>query len=95
MHYSNYEKIEPQKMILRDHLVFDRTALANERTLLAYLRTAVMVFATGFTLFKIFADSLAIKTAGLVSVGASLLVFIVGLANFFRLRGRLKKIYKK
>ena len=29
-------------MILRDHLAYDRTVLANERTLLSYLRSAIV-----------------------------------------------------
>ena len=37
------EQFTAEELILRDHLALDRTRLANERTLLAYLRTALML----------------------------------------------------
>lgn len=38
---SPYQAFVIEEMILRDHLAVDRTSLANERTLLSYLRTAL------------------------------------------------------
>jgi len=54
-----YSKINPDDMILRDHLAYDRTVLANERTLLSYLRTAIALLAAGATLVKIFPEEQA------------------------------------
>ena len=45
-----YSKINPSDMILRDHLAYDRTVLANERTFLSYMRTSIALFAAGGTL---------------------------------------------
>jgi len=36
-----------EKIILRDHLAMERTKLANERTLLSYLRSALYLFLGG------------------------------------------------
>jgi len=49
-----YSKFNQSEMILRDYLAQDRTKLANERTFLAYLRTAITFSAAGGTLIKIF-----------------------------------------
>lgn len=39
---SPYSKFDTDDLILRDQLAIDRTLLANERTLLAYLRSGVV-----------------------------------------------------
>ena len=39
--YSPYQAFVVEEMILRDHLAVDRTSLANERTFLSYVRTAL------------------------------------------------------
>ena len=42
-----------EKLILRDHLAMEHTTLANQRTLLAYIRTAVSFFGAGIALVKV------------------------------------------
>ena len=42
-----YDDVNKDEMITRDYLALDRTELANSRTLLAYIRTAIAVFAAG------------------------------------------------
>jgi putative membrane protein len=44
------------ELILADHLALDRTRLANERTLLAYIRTAFMLVVAGVTALKLFVE---------------------------------------
>ncbi len=74
----------------RDSLALIRTDLANERTLLAYGRTALMVVATGVSLIKFFPESpLAISLGWALSV-AGAIIGITGLARFTRLRKRLR-----
>lgn len=63
-------------MLLRDCLALDRTRLANERTLLAYVRTAFMLVVAGATALKLFVD-----TPGVVITAWALIVSgFVGLA---------------
>ncbi|MCP3967555.1 MAG: DUF202 domain-containing protein [Lentisphaerae bacterium] len=73
-----YYKVNPDNMIVRDHLALDRTILANERTFLAYLRTAVGFAAGGITLLKVF-DSFWWQLSGWTAVGASLFIIILGI----------------
>ncbi|TWU56174.1 DUF202 domain-containing protein [Rubripirellula reticaptiva] len=72
-----------------DDLALARTHLANERTLLAYGRTALMVAATGVTLIKFFADTVPIRTMGLILIGLGLIVGLVGIQRFVSLKRRL------
>jgi putative membrane protein len=46
--------VTPDKLILRDCLAAERTRLANERTLLAYLRCALILFMAAITILKLF-----------------------------------------
>lgn len=45
-----YARFEKTALILRDELAVDRTRLANERTLLAYLRSAMALVIAGATI---------------------------------------------
>jgi putative membrane protein len=69
---------------LRECLALERTTLANERTFLSYARTAVMVFITGITAFKLFGDNLIIFVLGWGAILLSTLLFFVGLKKYTR-----------
>ena len=86
-----YESHEPEQLILRDHLAIDRTRLANERTFLAYIRTAMMLLLAGGTVIKFFGDSdLAVVSGwGLVVLG--LVVALFGIGRFVAMRGRIDR----
>ena len=56
--HEPYARFKEQDLILRDYLAADRTALANETTFLAYLRTVLALVAGGVSLVHFF-DSLA------------------------------------
>lgn len=68
-----------------------RTDLANERTLLAYTRTALMVSVTGATLIKFFPDEQAIQVIAWGFVAVGLIVLSIGAARFGSLRKRLHR----
>lgn len=73
----------------RDQLALVRTDLANERTLLAYGRTALMVSATGATLLKFFPESLWVTMGSWPLVALGILIALFGILRFLRLRSRL------
>jgi len=75
-----YARFARRERILRDELAIDRTVSANERTLLAYVRTALTLIIAGATFIQ-FIESGALRVAGFVAVPAGLLV---GLAGFWR-----------
>ena len=75
----------------RDFLALVRTDLANERTLLAYGRTALMVSATGATLLKFYPDSMAVRAASWPLVVLGVLIALFGTIRFARLKSRLPR----
>jgi inner membrane protein YidH len=82
-----------------------REHLANERTLLAWVRTAVALMGLGFVVarFGLFLRQLALEQAappepvhasaviGAALVGASLLLTAVSTVRFFRARGQIER----
>lgn len=81
--------VEPKRSRTDDLALF-RTDLANERTLLAYLRTSLMVFGTGATLIKFFADSEWLLRTGWSLIAAGLFVGVFGVIRFMVMRKRLR-----
>lgn len=85
--YTNEER-----MILRDHLAMERTKLANERTLLSYVRSSLYLLLGGIGLVGIkqnlFED---LKVVGLVAIGLSVLFLAVGIIRYIQLKGHLRQ----
>lgn len=73
----------------RDRLARVRTSLANERRLLAYVRTSIMLLATGVTLLKFFARDQTSIVLGGVLVGVSIVVALVGLWRYHRVHRKI------
>jgi putative membrane protein len=90
-----YSKINPDDMILRDHLAYDRTVLANERTLLSYLRTAIALLAAGGTLVKIFPDEASMVRLGVVLLALGAMAAYIGIWRFVAVKRKLSLTYRK
>ena len=71
-------------------LAMMRTDLANERTLLAYGRTALMFTATGVTLIKFVPLSYGLHTAGWLLGGTGVAIGILGIKRFTKMQQRLR-----
>ncbi|MEM9329591.1 MAG: DUF202 domain-containing protein [Bacteroidota bacterium] len=80
-------------MILRDYLALDRTKLANQRTLLSFVRTSLYLVVSGVALLnvKILQD---IRFMGFFLLGISVLTFIAGVVNFFYFRRKMHSYYQ-
>ena len=68
-----------------DALNFGRTALANERTLLAFIRTAISLLAAGVGFILLLEHPLLIGI-GWVFIGLSVFVQIWGLLRYFEIK---------
>lgn len=77
---------------LRDQLAIDRTRLANERTLLAYVRAFIGLFLAGVTFMKLFADDPVYVGIGVGSIVGGVLLLTIGLARYLRLRRRYARL---
>ncbi len=87
-----YAETLPEHLTLRDHLARDRTVLANERTLLSYLRTAFALFAAGGTLLKLFPQDQALVVLGIVLSVLGLATTVLGIGRFATTRRNLRRI---
>ena len=85
--YENKEEI-----ILRDHLAMERTKLANERTLLSYIRTSLYLLLGGIA-FLGMKDLSDIRFLGYLSLGLSVALLIIGIVRFLQLKKHIKKLY--
>lgn len=74
-----------QSQILCDPLATDRTILANERTMLAYIRTAVTVLVGGFSLISFF-PAYYMKLVGWLSLIPAVYLFYLGAKRYYILK---------
>ncbi len=81
-----------QEIILRDYLAIERTRLANERTLLSYIRSSLYLLLGGIAFFQLknFPD---FKYLALLALVFSAIFFIIGIYRFTLLKKSLKKLY--
>lgn len=81
-----------EQIILRDYLAIERTRLANERTLLSYIRSSLYLLLGGIAFFQleIFPN---FKYLAFVSLFFSALFFVIGIYRFTLLKKSLKKLY--
>lgn len=83
-----------EKIILRDYLALERTRLANERTLFAYIRTSLYML-IGAIAFLQLHDFRSIVWLGYVSMVSSVIVLIIGIVKYRRLKKNLNKFYSE
>jgi putative membrane protein len=83
------QPLSPDELILRDRLALDRTHLANERTLLAYARTAFMLLAAGATAIKALPEDRWAVVAGWTLLGLGAVMTSFGVRRFIVVRRRI------
>lgn len=81
-----------QEVILRDYLAIERTRLANERTLLSYIRSSLYLMLGGiaFLQLKSFPD---FRYLAVLSLVFSAIFMVIGIYRFMILKKSLKKLY--
>ena len=84
-----YGDRSPEELILRDILAADRTSLANERTFLAYIRTALTLVIGGISFLQFFPQGI-VHVVGWLFIPAGVAAFVVGLLRYLRTRRLLK-----
>lgn len=77
------------ELILRDHLAIDRTKLANERTLLAYIRTALMLMVAGVTAERVMGGSASVIITGWLFIALGLVVGAIGTWRFVAMKQKI------
>lgn len=87
---GEYQKKE--EITLRDHLAIERTKVANERTLLSYIRTTLYLILGGIA-FLGMKDLEEVKGLGYFSLTLSIVVLFIGIVRFYQLKKHIKKMY--
>ena len=81
-----------QEVILRDYLAIERTRLANERTLLSYIRSSLYLLLGGIAFFQL-KEFPNFKYLAILSLVFSFIFFVIGVYRFTLLKKSLKRIY--
>ena len=85
----------PEKeIILRDHLAIDRTKLANQRTILAYIRTAIMIFASGITIIKLIPADSFFYLLGILLIILIFPCLAIGFFAYCKVKNNINRMYK-
>lgn len=75
---------------IKDTLAIERTEFSNERTFLAYLRTALSLIVVGISLHQFFNSTISMYLAGvLIPLGA--VIGYVGFRKFLKKRDLIKR----
>ena len=89
-----YSKLNTESLTLRDILAIDRTILSNERTFLAYIRTALTLLLGGVGLKNLLENDWIMNFLGSVFIIISVLIFIAGLDKYFKKKKHISKLKK-
>lgn len=88
----DHDFVHEEELILRDHLALVRTRLANERTLMSYIRSALYFMLGGIALLKLKSYS-ELRFVGFLALGSCVVFLIIGIFQYLRLRRRLSNYY--
>jgi putative membrane protein len=81
------------ELILRDKLALDRTILANQRTLLSYIKTGIFFISTAVGIFYLEKkQAFSLIEWALCLVG--LLAIIIGLVVYLKMRKKINHLYQ-
>lgn len=94
MPHSPYARFASEELTLRDLLAVDRTVVANERTLLGYVRTTLALLAAGASLLHFFEDAWW-SMSGWALVGIAVPIGVVGIWHYLRRRGALVPLIRR
>lgn len=82
--------------LLREHLALERTKLANERTLLSYIRASIYLLISGLALLQIknYQD-ISLMWVGYLSLLICILFLLVGISRYIALERRLNRLLRE
>jgi len=74
---------------LRDHLAVERTILANKRTLLSYVRTAILLLGSGLTIIKLFGEEPVFVVFAWIMVIVGMALIAIGSIEYLDVNQKL------
>ena len=88
---SPYARFDRESLILRDILAVDRTVMANTRTFLSYVRTALTLFIAGVTFIHFFQPRI-LFLIGWIFIPVSGTVLILGAIYYIRMKRSIRHV---
>ncbi len=83
-------KLNPENMgVFQEKLAEVRTKQANERTLLAYMRTALTLVVAGLTFVRFF-DNRIIELIGWIFIPFGIVTLVLGVMRYHSIKKHLK-----
>ena len=89
-----YSQFDPAELILRDQLAIDRTLLANERTLMSYLRSGVALFIAGVSIIH-FSHELWFTVTGFLCLPFGFFTVLFGISRFRKMDRSIAAVRQK
>lgn len=80
-------------LVLREYLAIERTRMANETTLLSYIRTGLYFLVAGWTLGPI-VDSTFWHIIGTPLIVVGLIIMVLGIGRYLRVRRAIEESRK-
>lgn len=82
--------------LLREHLALERTKLANERTLLSYIRASIYLLISGLALLQIKEyQGISLMWVGYLSLFLCIMFVIVGFSRYVTLEKKLNNLLRE
>lgn len=95
---DNKETTPDKEALTSTDLAYRRTVIAEERTLMAWIRTALSLISFGFTMYKIFSETekggdhhLTARAVGLIMIGMGLLGLLLAQFDHYKAIKALKQ----
>lgn len=95
---AEQQTTQDREALTSTDLAYRRTVIAEERTLMAWIRTALSLISFGFTIYKIFSETekeadhrLTARTVGLIMIGMGLLGLMLAQFDHYKAIKALKK----
>lgn len=86
--------VNKERIILRDFLSLERTKLANERTLLSYIRASLYLLLGGIAFLQL-KGFYSIKWIGYLALFLSAAFIVIGIYRYLHLNKRLEDYYRE
>ncbi len=91
MIHKLHKKYHAGELTLRDYLAAHRTILANDRTGLGYIRTALTLFVAGVTFIKFF-ENKTLFIMGWIFVPVGTIILLIGIWKYHKVRKMIHSI---
>lgn len=89
--YNPFKSRMIDEKLIREHLALERTKLANERTLLSYIRSSLYLFIGGLAILQVKEYS-HVQWLGYLSLFICIVFISIGIYRYIHLNRKLRKL---